>query len=132
MDFFLHDPDKSRLPPEEVRLRKVQVSPQPNGQRVKIYLELTPFTKRPNVSVTITSASGKEVAHTSILETMLPKLEFTMHLRGPNPGNEYIVETSVYYQSLPEPSDIPIDIPLPDPLIVDHNKTVFSLPHLET
>jgi len=132
MDFFLHDPDKSRLPPEEVRLRKVQVSPQPNDQRVKIYLELTPFKKRPNISVTITSASGKQVAHTSILEIMLPKLEFTLHLREPDPGNEYIVETSVYYQSLPEPSNVPIDIPLPDPLIVDHNMTIFSLPHLET
>jgi len=132
MDIFLHDPDETRLPPEEVRLRKVQVTPQPYAQRVKIYLELTPFMKRPNVGVTITSASVMEVARTSILETMLPKLELIMHLREPEPGNAYTIETSVYYQNLPEPSDDPTDIPLPEPLIVDHNKTVFSFPHMET
>jgi len=132
MDIFLRDPNEIRLPPEGVRLSKVQVTPDPNGGRVKIYLELTPFMQRPNVSVTITSATGMEVAHTSILETMLPKLEFTMHLREHDPGSEYIVATSIYYQRLPEPSDVPKDVPVPDPMIVDHNKTIFVLPHLET
>lgn len=132
MDIFFRDPNEIRLPPEEVRLGKVQVTPQPNGGRVKIYLELTPFIKRPNISVIIASASGKEVAHTNILETMLPKLEFTMHLREPGPGSEYSIETTVYYQRLPEPSDVPMDVQLPDPLIVDHSKTTFILPHLET
>jgi hypothetical protein len=132
MDIFLRDPNEIRLPPEEVRLSKVKITPHATGGRVKIYLELTPFMKRPNVSVTITSASGRKVAHTSILEISLPKLEFTMHLREPDPGSEYTVDTSVYYQRLPEPSDIPMDIPLPDPLIVDHNKTKFRLPYLDT
>ncbi len=132
MDNFLRDPNEIRLPPEEVRLSKVQVTPQPNSGRVKIYIELTPFMKRPNVSITITSAMGKEVAHTSILETTSPKLEFTMHLREPDPGCEYIADISVYYQRPPETSDIPMDVPLPDPIVVDHNKTLFSLPHLDT
>jgi len=132
MDIFLRDPNEIRLPPEEVRLSKVKITPQSTGGRVKIYLELTPFMKRPNVSVTITSAMGKEAAHTSILETMSPKLEFTMHLREPDPGSEYTVETSVYYQRLPEPGDVPMDVPLPEPLVVDYNQTIFNLPHLDT
>jgi len=132
MDIFLRDPNEIRLPPEDVRLSKVKITPQPTNRRVKIYLELTPFMKRPNISVTITSPMGKEVAHTHIVETMSPKLEFIMHLREPDPGSEYIVEISIYYQRLPEPSDVPMDIPLPDPLIVDHNKTIFSFPHSDT
>ena len=132
MDIFFRDPNEIRLAPEEVRLNKVQITPQVNGSQVKIYLELTPFMKRPNVEVTITAGSGKEVAHTSILEIMLPKLEFTMHLREPEPGKEYNFETKVYYQRMPEPSDVPMDMPLPEPKIVDRHIATFILPPLDT
>ena len=132
MNFFFQDPNEILVPPQEVRLREVQVTLQPNGTRVKIYLELTPFIKRPNVNVTITDPSGKEVAHTSILESMLPKIEFTMHLHKPERGSEYSVDTCVYYQRMPEPSETPVDIQLPEPMIVDCHKTTFILPQMET
>jgi hypothetical protein len=128
MDFFLQDPNEVRLPPEEVRLLEVKVTPQPGSPRVKIYLELTPFKKRPNLEVTIYASSGKKAAHSSILETMLPKLEFTLHLRQVEPGSEYTIESVVYYQKLPEPSDEPVDVPLPEPMVVDRRKTTFVLP----
>lgn len=128
MNIYLQDPNEVRLPPEDVRLTNVEVIPQPNAKQVKIHIELTPFLKRPNIEVSITSEAGKEVGHTSILETMLHKLEFTMHLRQVEPGAELRLETTVYYQKLPEPSDTPVGIPLPDPLIVDHNTMTFSIP----
>jgi hypothetical protein len=130
MNFFIHDPNELQLPPEEVRLREVKVTTQANGSRVKIYIELTPFIERPNVDVTITGTSGKEVAHTSVLETMLSKLELTMHLRQPEQGSEYAIETTVYYQRMPLPSDIPMDIHLSDPMIVDRHKATFVFPQL--
>lgn len=132
MDFFFQDPNIIRVSPEDVRINKLQVSPQASGRQVKVHLELTPFMKRPNVRVTITSATGKDAAQTNILETMLPKLEFTMHLREPKPGSEYTIEAIVYYQRLPEPTEAPMDIPLPEPMIVDHHKATFVLPQLET
>jgi hypothetical protein len=128
MDMFLQGPNEVRLPPEEVRLLDVQVSPRPNSQRVKVYLELTPFKKRPNVEVVITVESGKVVAQSSILETMLRKLEFNMHLRELEPGREYTLESIVYYQKLPEPSDTPVEVELPEPMIVDRRKTTFTVP----
>lgn len=127
MDFFLQDPDEVRLPPEEVRLVNMEVTPLPGSPRVKIHLELTPFKKRPNVEVTITAPSGKKAAYASILETMLRKLEFTMHLRQVEPGSEYTIESVVYYQKLPEPSDVPMDVPLPEPMVVDRRKATFIL-----
>lgn len=132
MDIFFQDPNIIRVPPEEVRLLEVKVSPQAKGGRVKIYIELTPFIKRPNISVSITDKAGKEVAHTSILETMLPKMEFTMHLRAPEQGSEYGVDTRVYYQRMPEPSETGVEIPLPDPQIVDRQQATFILPPVET
>jgi hypothetical protein len=132
MDIFFQDPNIVRVPPEEVRLLDVIVTPQPKSGRVKIYIELTPFMKRPNVNVSITNKAGKEIAHTTILETMLPKMEFTMHLRQPEQGSEYSADIWVYYQRLPEPSEIAVEIPLPDPMIVDRTKTTFILPLVKT
>ena len=132
MDIFFHDPNEVRLPPEEVRLRGMQVMPLPDGRRVKILLELTPFMKRPNVDVSITAASGKEVAHASILESMSHKLEFTMHIRETEPGGEYTLESIVYYQRLPEPVDVSMETPLPDPIIVDRHIVTFIPPQLGT
>jgi hypothetical protein len=131
MNIFLQDPNEIRLPPEEVRLTQVQVTPQPNGMQVKVHLDLTPFMKRPNIEVSILTKAGREVGHTSILETMLHKLEFTIHLRQAEPGDELSMQTTVYYQKLPEPSETPVEIPLPDPLIVDQATTIFSLPPAE-
>ncbi len=132
MDIFFQDPNIVRVPPEEVRLLDVKVTPHPKSGRVKIFIELTPFMKRPNINVSITNKAGKEIAHTSILETMLPKMEFTMHLHEAEHGSEYSVDTWVYYQRMPEPSEIAVEIPLPDPMIVDRAKTTFILPHMET
>jgi hypothetical protein len=128
MSIFLRDPNEVRLPPEEVRLKKVHVTPLPNGRRVRIALELTPFQQPPSVEVTIATSSGKQVSQATILETMLPKLELTMHLREFDPGGIYDVETRVYYQLLPEASKEPMDIDLPEPKVVDQKVMTFTFP----
>jgi len=132
MDFFLQPPDEHRLPPEEVRLRGLRIIPHSHGNKVKVNLELHPFKKRPNIEVTIFDASGKEVAHTNILEAMQPKMEFIMHIRAPVPGSQYRVETCVYYQQLPGPSETQAEVPIPEPMIVDRGEVIFVLPLLDT
>ncbi len=127
MNLFLQDPNEIRLPPEAVRVLKVQITPQPQNKRVKVHLELTPFLKRPNIEVMVLSADGTEVGHTSILETMQSKLEFTIHLRQDATSDELNLQTTVYYQKLPVPGDKPMEVPLPDPMIVDTNKTSFMM-----
>jgi hypothetical protein len=127
LDIFFNDPNVVRLPPEEVRLREVRIMVQADTGRVKIHLELTPFQKRPNITVSITSASGKEAARATILETMLTRLELTMHLREPDPGSEYSVETTVFYQKIPQPGEEEVEIQLPEPMTVDQRKTTFIL-----
>jgi hypothetical protein len=88
--------------------------------------------KRPNIEITITNSSGKILAHSSILEIMLRKLEFIMHLGESEPGSENKLEALVYYQKLPEPSDTQMDLPLPDPNIVDQHSSVFMIPQSQT
>jgi hypothetical protein len=127
MDLFFSDPNEIRLPPEEVRLREVQITAQPDSGRVKIHIELTPFLKRPDISIAITESDGKEVAHATILEAMQAKLELTMHLRQPQQGSEYSVKTVVYYQKMPPPGTEQVEIKLPDPMIVDQQTATFIL-----
>jgi len=128
MNIFLQGTDESRLPPEEVRLQELQIIPHPQGNKLNVSLELTPFKQRPNIDVTIFDASGKQVAHTSILEAVLNKIELVMHLRTPVPGSHYRVEACVYYQELPEMAETQVEVPLPEPLVVDRREIAFDLP----
>ncbi len=128
VNLFFDDPNQPRLPPDEVRLLDVRLAVHPKGDRVRVRLDLTPFTERPNLRARIHDAAGKVIAQCNILETMLPSLEFTMHLQATEKSREYTLEAEVYYQKVPPPSDVPIDIHLPDPLVVDHREVSFSLP----
>ncbi len=59
MDFFFNDPSETRLPPDEVRIRDLQVQVLEDGRKVKVYLEVDPFQKRPSVDLAITDPQGK-------------------------------------------------------------------------
>ena len=82
MDIFFQDPTAIPLPPDEVRVKDLRAAPWQDNRRVGIYLEVTPFQKRPNADITIHNPSGQVVATASIVETMITKMELTMHLRG--------------------------------------------------
>ena len=58
MDIFFRDPSEIPLPPDEVRIRVLHADPYPDGQRVRIHLEVDPFQRRPNADVRITNAPG--------------------------------------------------------------------------
>ena len=127
MDIFFQDPNEIPLPPDEVRLRGLRAEPWADGRRVKIYLEIDPFQKRPSLEVTINDSQGNPVAQVSIVETMARSLEFNMHLRSSSPGSEYTAEAVLYYQHLPPP-DAPPEAELPAPLIVDRGQATFTIP----
>ncbi|PIZ26514.1 MAG: hypothetical protein COY47_00035 [Chloroflexi bacterium CG_4_10_14_0_8_um_filter_57_5] len=81
MDAFFLDPNVERLPPEETRILDLCAEPYPEGKRVRISLELTPFQQRPYIELTLNDPDGNEVSSASIVEPMGCKLELTMHLR---------------------------------------------------
>lgn len=86
------------LPPTEVRFSDLHVEPWPDGQRVRIHVEITPFQQRPNISAHIRNQDGDEIASTSVIETIDNKLVFTMHLRGPQTGNSYLLAANLFYE----------------------------------
>ncbi len=115
MDFFTPEDDlQQRMTPEETRITSLRAEQYPDGRRVRINLEITPFQKRPYIEVTLFNGDGDEVASTSIVEPMTWKLEFTMHLRGERSEylNPYTVEAKLFYPDGPtaEPLTFSFDI----------------------
>jgi hypothetical protein len=110
MQFFFPE-DLNRLAPEEVHITALTADPYPDGRRVHVNIEMTPFEKRPHLELTITNAAGEELANVSIVEPMSWKLELTMHLRGTllNPHN---LEAHLFYPEGPSaaPYNLSFDI----------------------
>src|SRR5688572_13013246 len=111
MDFFLSKDGLNRAVPEETKIIAFSAKSYPDGRRVLVNMEVTPFQKRPNINVTLYNANGEEVASTSILETLTWKLEFTMHVRG-EIQNPYTLIGKLYYLDGPsaEPLEISLDV----------------------
>jgi hypothetical protein len=96
-DIFFTDASEAPVPPDEVRIRALDVSPRRDGVRVDVHLELTPFQVRPNIEVAIKNGEGREVAALSVVEAIDPKMDFTMHLRESNPAGAYTLSALVFY-----------------------------------
>lgn len=105
MDFFFPEDNLTRAVPEETRITSLTAEALPDGRRLRVNLEITPFQKRPYIEVTLNDADGEEVASTSIVEPLSWKLEFTMHIRG-ELRNPYTLHARLYY-----PDDGPSDVP---------------------
>lgn len=97
MDIFFQDPSEIPLPPAEMRIRDLHAEPSPDGKRVRVYVEVAPFQKRPNLDLTISNDQKEEVASVSVIETMVRKLEMTMHIRGSPSGGTYALAATLYY-----------------------------------
>ena len=100
MEFFFPEDNLTRATPEETRINSLSAQPYPDGRRVRVNMEVTPFQKRPYIEVVLENANGDEVASTSLVEPMSWKLEFTMHIRG-EISNPYTVHARLYYPDGP-------------------------------
>lgn len=97
MDIVFQDPNDIPLPPDEVRIRGLRAEPFPDHRRIRINLQITPFQKRPNIEIVVTNKTEKESASLSIIESIDPKMEFTLHLKDDKPSGQYTVLSQIYY-----------------------------------
>lgn len=127
MDIFFQDPSVIPLPPDEVRIKELRTHLLPDKRRVRVYLEVTPFQKRPNGEISIYDPSGEEIANTSIIETMTSKMELTMHLRGAIPVGQYQVNVSIYYEDVAEDGEPGEASETPSREVVDTAQSTFEI-----
>ena len=115
MDFFLPEDHLQRATPEETRITSLTAEPYPDGYRLLVNIEMTPFQQRPHLEVVLNDANDDEIASTTIVEPMGWKLEFTMHIRG-ELMNPYTLEAKLFYPDGPEskPETYTFDVKPPD------------------
>jgi hypothetical protein len=89
-----------RKPPAEVRILDLHAEPWPDGRRVRVHLELTPFQEKPNLSLVITTRVGDISASAAVIESFTHKLVITLHLRAVDPTGSYRLEASVSYPEI--------------------------------
>jgi len=116
MDFFFAEDNLNRMTPEETHITSLSAEPYPDGYRLHVNIEITPFQKRPHIEVLLTDSDGEEVGSTTIVEPMGWKLEFTMHIRG-ELKNPYRLDAKLYYPDGPssEPQTFSFDVLPPPP-----------------
>ncbi len=96
----IEDPSEAPLPPEQVRFRALDVKPYPDGGRVKLTFEVTPFQSAPDLGVEVYDQSGQTVATLVVIGVNTNKLELTAHLRPRDPANLYNLKVSLKYEDL--------------------------------
>ena len=93
-------------PRNKVKIERFTATPYPDGWRVRINLDVTPFQERPNLEVQVYAADGRSVAQLSIIETMHHVMEFTVHLRGMmSPVGDYRGHADLFYDAIEQPVD---------------------------
>ncbi len=95
------------LPADEMRFTELKAEPVlDNGPtRVRVYVEVTAFQKRPYLEVVLADAHGDEITSASVIEPMSRKNVFTMHLRGPQKTGKFSLRARLFYPEQPD-SDV--------------------------
>ena len=117
MEITFHDPNQVPVPPDQTRIRALSAEAWPDGRRIAVDVELTPFQQRPDLHVSIRDADGLEVASVAAMQIRQTQIGFTMHLRQPDTRGEYRVTALIAY---PDP-----DL---DMGVVDQAETTFEIP----
>jgi len=93
-------PPENALPPQEVRITHLTAEPWPDGRRVRVSIEMTPFLERPNVEVRLIDCEQQEVSSLSIIESIDDRMTFTMHIRRQQILNPYTLTASIEYPEI--------------------------------
>jgi len=117
LEFFFPEDNLNRATPEETDITSLSVEPYPDGRRLHVHIEMTPFQKRPHLDIVIRNGDGTEVAAANVVEPMNWKIEFTMHLRG-ELKSPYTLEAKLFYPDGPskEPQTFSFDVNPPQDL----------------
>ncbi len=96
-------------PRDKVRIERFEAQPYPDGWRIRIILDVTPFQERPSLEIRVQTEANdgqRRVAELSVIETMTRHMEFTVHIRGvPSPVGQYTAEADLYYENVSAPQD---------------------------
>jgi len=106
VDIELFEPEDVPQAPANIKIQRLAATVYPDGWRVRLAVDVTPFLERPNLEIKVEAADGRPVVpiNLSVIETMHHNMEFTVHIRGvTNPEGQYVAYASLYYQAADQP-----------------------------
>jgi hypothetical protein len=106
---FYDDPLQSPRPREDVRINQLGLHVFPDGRRVAVGFDITPFLERPSIDVTVTNGHGEQAASLTVIEAYETNFSLTMHLRDKAATERYDVRVELYYRS-PEEGRQTVDV----------------------
>ncbi len=97
---FFDDPGRAPRVREEVRFQRLgfYIHP-PDGRRIAVGFDITPFIERPSIEVAVTNAQGEKAGSLTVIQTLAANFHLTLHLRDHSPTDTYTVEATLYYAS---------------------------------
>jgi len=93
-------PPPDGLPPEKVRFRELRVEAWPEGDKIRVHLQITPFTKPPDLEAILFDSSGNELSSVNVIENIDFNLVFTMHIRYPSTDHKYTLTGKISYEDI--------------------------------
>jgi hypothetical protein len=115
MEIMFSDPAETPLPPSEARILALRAEPWPDGRRVFVEIETTPFQQRPNLHIVVYDSDGQEVASAGAMQIRERQIELTIHLRRAETKGQYQVSAYLAYAD-------------PGLGLVDQAQTTFEIP----
>lgn len=94
-----HPPQDGAAPPD-VRFLELRVEPWPEGDRVRVHAQITPFLKPPDLEAVLLDSAGNELTSVDIIENIDFNLVFTMHIRFPSADGKYTLQGKLSYEDM--------------------------------
>ena len=94
---FFDNRDDAPKNREDVRILRARIEVAPEGRRVAVDLELTPFIERPTIELRLINDRGEPAGLSNIIETLDRTLRMVMHMRDKKPAEKYQLQARVYY-----------------------------------
>ena len=115
---FFDDPADMFKARDDVRIKDIVTEVSPEGRRVSVGFDLTPFRDRPSLDVVIVNAEGEIAGNITVIETLAHQFILIIHIRDKNPTTRYDVFTELFYTG--EPGD--------PRQVIDRHQTEFTIP----
>lgn len=82
---LITDPELAPRPREEIEITSFHAEPYPDGRRLRLDIQMTPFAPadRPSLEITAVDGSGRIISSLSVIDSMQRRLSLTMHFKQP-------------------------------------------------
>ncbi|MBI9048255.1 MAG: hypothetical protein JEZ00_02460 [Anaerolineaceae bacterium] len=104
MPEYVHSftPDDDAVNPEQVRILSLSIELMSEPTKVRVKIQLSPFTQLPDINFRILDASDTEVSSVNMIESVLNQINFVMHIRKNKESitGKYSLSAEVLYRDI--------------------------------